>query len=214
MYRNSMKKWRYPLSLLVIYAVIWIALAIDPVYRHDWMLENALVALSLPLLILTAKQLRFTDFTYTCFFIFFVLHAIGAHYTYALVPYDDWFRSLTGTSLNELLGFERNHFDRLAHFLYGLLITPAAVEIFAHYGRYSASWAALFPALFVSSHAGIYEIVEWFAALLFGGDLGMAYLGTQGDVWDGQKDMAFAFAGTAITITAFAFAGRLPIRRG
>ena len=158
--------------------------------------------------------MRFTDFTYTCFFIFFVLHAIGAHYTYALVPYDEWFRSLTGVSLNELLGFERNHFDRLVHFLYGLLITPAAVEIFAHYGRYPASWAALFPALFMSSHAGIYEIVEWFAALLFGGDLGMAYLGTQGDIWDGQKDMAFAFAGTAITITAFAFAGRLPIRRG
>jgi len=209
-----MKKWRYPLSLLGIYAVIWIALAIDPVYRHDWMLENVLVALTLPLLILTAKRLRFTDFTYTCFFIFFVLHAIGAHYTYALVPYDEWFRSLTGVSLNEMLGFERNHFDRLVHFLYGLLITPAAVEIFAHYGRYPASWAALFPALFMSSHAGIYEIVEWFAALLFGGDLGMAYLGTQGDIWDGQKDIAFAFAGTAITITAFAFAGRLPIRRG
>ena len=214
MYRKTISMWRYPLTLLALFSLLWIALAIAPVFRKDWLLENMLVFISVPLFVLTARRLRFSDFTYTCLFVFFSLHIVGAHYTYALVPYDEWFQSLTGVSLNELMGFERNHFDRLVHFLYGLLITPAAVEIFAHYGRYPASWAALFPALFMSSHAGIYEIVEWFAALLFGGDLGMAYLGTQGDVWDGQKDMAFAFAGTAITITAFAFAGRLPIRRG
>ncbi len=208
-----MTKWRYPLALLCIYTVIWIALAIDPVYRHDWLLENVLVFLSVPLLVLTAKRLRFTELTYTCLFLFFVLHSIGSHYTYALVPYDDWFRSLTGGSLDDLLGFDRNHFDRLVHFLYGLLITPAAVEIFAHYGRYPRSWAVLFPTLFMWSHAGFYEVIEWGAAIWFGGDLGQAYLGTQGDIWDGQKDMALAMAGTAITMVAFAFAGRLPIRR-
>jgi putative membrane protein len=65
----------------------------------------------------------------------------------------------------------------------------------------------------MASHAGIYELIEWAAAIVFGGDLGQAYLGTQGDVWDGQKDMAFAMAGSLITITAMAIAGRLPIRR-
>jgi len=208
-----MKKWRYPLVLLAIYTVIWAALAIDPVFRHDWLLENVLVVFSVPLLIFTAKHLRFTNFTYTCLFLFFVLHSIGSHYTYALVPYDEWFRSLTGNSLNELLGFERNHFDRLVHFLYGLLITPAAIELFAHYGRYPAVWAVLFPAFFMSAHAGLYEIIEWGAAIWFGGDLGQAYLGTQGDIWDGQKDMALAFAGTAIVMVAYAVAGRLPIKR-
>lgn len=209
-----MKKWRYPLVLLAVYAVIWLALAIDPVFRHDWLLENVLVFVSVPLLILTAKRLRFTDFTYTCLFLFFVLHAVGSHYTYALVPYDEWFRSLTGGSLNEWLGFQRNHFDRLVHFLYGLLITPAAVELFAHYGRYPRVWAVLFPTFFMCAHAGLYEIIEWGAAIWFGGDLGQAYLGTQGDIWDGQKDMALAFAGTAIVMTAYALAGRLPVRRG
>lgn len=208
-----MKKWRYPLVLLAVYAVIWLALAIDPVYRNDWLLENVLVFVSVPLLVFTAQRLRFTNFTYTCLFAFFVLHAIGSHYTYALVPYDEWIRSLTGVSLNEWAGFERNHFDRLVHFLYGLLITPAAVELFAHYGRYPAVWAALFPAFFMSAHAGLYEIIEWGAAIWFGGDLGQAYLGTQGDIWDSQKDMAFAFAGTAIVMTGYALAGRLPIKR-
>jgi putative membrane protein len=209
-----MTKWRYPLALLSVYAVIWIALAIEPVYRHDWMLENMLVLAAVPLLVLTARRLRFSDFTYTCLFIFFVFHSIGSHYTYALVPYDAWFQSVAGTSLDGTLGFERNHFDRLVHFLYGLLIAPAAVEIFAHYGRYPASWAVLFPTLFMFSHAGIYEIIEWAAALVFGGDLGQAYLGTQGDIWDGQKDMALAFGGTGIMMIALAIAGRLPIRRG
>lgn len=209
-----MTKWRYPLALLFIYAVIWIALAIDPVYRHDWLLENVLVLVAVPLLILTARRLRFSDFTYTCLFVFFVFHSIGSHHTYSLVPYDAWFQSVTGTSLDGLLGFERNHFDRLMHFLYGLLIAPAAVELFAHYGRYPASWAVLFPTLFMFAHAGIYEIIEWAAALVFGGDLGQAFLGTQGDIWDGQKDMALAFAGTVTMMIALAVAGRLPIRRG
>jgi len=213
MYRKLMSKWRYPMALLALFTLLWIALAIAPVYRQDWLLENVLVFIAVPLFVLTARRLRFSSFTYTCLFVFFSLHTIGSHYTYSLVPYDQWFQALTGGSLNELLGFERNHFDRLVHFLYGLLLAPAAVEIFAHYGRYPRSWAALFPFLFMASHAVIYELIEFAAAMLFGGDLGQAYLGTQGDIWDGQKDMALAISGSAISVTALAVAGRLPVRR-
>jgi putative membrane protein len=119
---------------------------------------------------------------------------------------------LTGHSLDAMLGFQRNHYDRLMHFLYGLLVTPAAVELFAHYGRFPRAWAALFPMLFVASHSVIYELVEWGAAAAFGGDLGQAYLGTQGDVWDAQKDMALAFLGTIVAIAALGLARRLPVR--
>jgi putative membrane protein len=213
MYRNLNPKWRYPLALLAVYGVVWLALAIDPLYRQDWLLENAIVLVAVPLLVWTAPRLRFSDFTYTCLFVFFLFHAVGAHYTYSLVPYDEWFQAATGVSLDGTLGFARNHYDRLVHFLYGLLITPAAVEIFAHYGRYPRSWAVLFPWLFMAGHSVIYELIEWAAAIVFGGDLGQAYLGTQGDIWDGQKDMALALAGGAIMIAMLAAAGRLPIRR-
>ena len=213
MYRKTISMWRYPLTLLALYGLLWIALAIAPVNRQDWLLENLIVFITIPILVLTARRLRFSKFAYTSLFVFFSLHAIGAHYTYSLVPYDQWFQALTGGSLNELLGFGRNHYDRLIHFLYGLLVAPAAVEIFAHYGRYPRSWAALFPFLFMASHAVIYELVEFAAAIVIGGDLGQAYLGTQGDIWDGQKDMALALAGSAISITAMAIAGRLPVRR-
>lgn len=213
MYRKLSPKWRYPLALLAVYAVVWIALAIDPLYRQDWLLENMLVLVAVPLFVWTAPRLRFSDFTYTCLFVFFLFHAVGAHYTYSLVPYDEWFQAATGASLDDAFGFGRNHYDRLVHFLYGLLLTPAAVEIFAHYGRYPRSWAALFPFLFITSHSTIYELIEYAAALVFGGDLGQAYLGTQGDIWDGQKDMALAMLGSAIAIAGIAAAGRLPIRR-
>lgn len=213
MYRNLNPKWRYPLTLLAVYAIFWAVLAIRPLYRQDWLLENMLVLIAVPLLAWTARRLRFSNFAYTCLFVFFLFHAIGAHYTYSLVPYDQWFQAATGASLDGALGFGRNHYDRMVHFLYGLLITPAAVEIFAHYGRYPRSWAALFPFLFITSHSTIYELIEYAAAIVFGGDLGQAYLGTQGDIWDGQKDMALAMLGSALTIGALALAGRLPVRR-
>ena len=208
MYRKSTETWRNPLALLAVYGVIWLALAINPVFRQDWLLENAIVFVAVPLLAATAQRLRFSDFAYACLFLFFVCHAIGAHYTYSLVPYADWWQSLTGIALEG-----RNHYDRLVHFLYGLLVTPAAVELFAHYGRYSRAWAFLFPWMFMAGHAVIYELIEFAAALVFGGDLGQAYLGTQGDIWDGQKDMALALAGTTIVLASLAAAGRLPVRR-
>lgn len=208
MYRNLMPMWRYPLTLLAVYGVVWLALGIDPHYREDWLLENAIVLVAIPLLVATARRLRFSNFAYTCLFVFFLFHAIGSHYTYSLVPYDEWLRALTGIVLEG-----RNHYDRLVHFLYGLLVAPAAVEIFAHYGRYPRSWAFLFPWLFMAGHAVIYELIEWAAAIVFGGELGQAYLGTQGDIWDGQKDMALALAGTTLMLAALAMAGRMPIRR-
>lgn len=208
MYRKFTPEWRYPLGLLAAYGVIWLALAIDPVFRKDWLLENAIVFVAIPLFVLTAHRLRFSNFAYSCLFLFFVFHAIGAHYTYSLVPYDELWQSIGGS---ELQG--RNHFDRVVHFLYGLFVTPAAVEIFAHYGRYPRTWAFLLPCMFMAGHAVVYELIEFAAAIVFGGELGQAYLGTQGDIWDGQKDMALALLGSTIMLTALAAAGRLPIRR-
>lgn len=204
--------WRYPAALLAAFAVIFVALGVAPSYRQDWLLENMLVLVAVPVLVVTRHRLRFSDAAYTCMFVFFSVHEIGAHYTYSEVPYDAWFRAAFGTSLDALLGFERNHFDRLVHFLYGLLITPAAIELFARYGRYPRVWAALFPFFFIVSHSVVYELIEWGAALVFGGDLGQAYLGTQGDIWDAQKDMALAALGAAVTVSGYALAGRLPAR--
>ena len=191
---------RHPLRLLAAFGTVWIVLAIAPWYRQDWLLENVIVFVAVPMLVATWRNLRFSNLAYTLMFVFFVLHEIGAHYTYSEVPYDRWFASLTGQTLNGLLGFERNHYDRLVHFLYGLLLTPAAVELLQAKAPPRGVWRWLLPVFFIMSHSVIYELIEWLAAEVFGGELGQAYLGTQGDVWDAQKDSALATLGAIVAV--------------
>jgi putative membrane protein len=191
---------RYPLVLLGLFLAWWTALAIAPHYREDWWLENVMVFIAIPLLTLNYRNLRFSNGAYTCLFVFFFLHAIGAYYTYAEVPYDRWMQAISGHRLNDLLGLERNHFDRLVHFLYGLLVTPAVMELLDVRTPQRGMWRWLLPWFVMVSQGSIFEIVEAAAAGIFGGDLGQAYLGTQGDVWDAHKDSALAALGATIVV--------------
>jgi len=197
---------RYPLALLVAFLAIFAALGVAPWYRQDWLLENLLVLVAVPGLVLAYRRLRFSNLAYTCLFVFFVLHEIGAHYTYSEVPWRDWLAALTGT---EATAAGRNHYDRFVHFAYGLLLMPAAVELIEARMSPRGLWRWLMPLFFVMSHSVIYEMIEWLAAVLFGGDLGVAYLGTQGDEWDAQKDMALATAGAVTALVLLEILARL-----
>ena len=198
---NCAEKSRcYLLSLGMLFLVEWALLAIAPLDRKDWALENALVFLIVPFLVLTRKRLPLSLISYTSIFLFLCLHEVGAHYTYAKVPYDEWFRDLTGTPLNELLGFERNHFDRLAHFFFGLLLAYPIREVFLRVADVRGVWGYYLPLDVTMATSMLFELFEWGAAELFGGDLGVAYLGTQGDVWDAHKDMALATLGAVIAM--------------
>lgn len=192
---------RLPAILLAVLVAIWLILAIDPVSREDWFLENILVLVTVPVLVATRHRMRFSNGAYVCLFLFFVLHSIGAHYTYSLVPYDAWWRTLTGSTLNQMLGWERNHYDRLIHFLYGVLLLQPSAELLGRYAPAPGAWRWILPVFFIMSHSVIYELVEWLAALSVAPELGDAYLGTQGDPWDAQQDMALATLG-AIVATA------------
>ena len=195
---------RYPLALLVAFLAIFTALGLAPSYREDWLLENLLVFVVLPVLVATHRRLRFSNFAYTCLFVFFVLHEIGAHYTYSEVPWREWLAAL---GLGDGAPAGRNHYDRFVHFAYGLLLMPATVELITARMAPRGLWRWLMPVLFIMSHSVIYELIEWLAALRFGGDLGVAYLGTQGDVWDAQKDMALAAFGAVIGLAVVALRG-------
>jgi putative membrane protein len=184
---------RYPAILLLAFGVFWTALAIAPSYRQDWLLENVLVFITVPLLVATSRTLRFSNLAYTCLFVFFVLHTIGAHFTYSEVPWREWLQLQDAGTGPSFTG--RNHYDRFVHFCYGLLMFPAVWELFAARASPQRIWRYVMPASFLMAHSVVYELIEWGAAVLFGGDLGVAYLGTQGDEWDAQKDMAMATAG-------------------
>jgi putative membrane protein len=191
--------------LVSLFAVEWIVLAIEPLNRSDWALENALVVVSLATLFISRNRFPLSKLSYALIFLFLFLHEIGAHYTYAEVPYDAAFQSLTGISINELMGWERNHFDRFVHFLYGLLLAYPVREVFLRIANVRGFWGYFLPLDVTMSTSMMFELFEWGAAEFFGGDLGMAYLGTQGDVWDAHKDMALASLGALIAMTAVVF---------
>ena len=197
----SLTSGRYPLLLVILFLPYWIVLAIEPRDRADWLLENLLAIVFAAVLVASFKRLPLSGISYTTIFLFLCLHTLGAHYTYAEVPYDDWVRALTGGSLNEAMGWERNHFDRLVHFSYGLLLAYPIREVFLRVVDARGFWGYFLPLDVTMSTSMMFELFEWVVAERVGGDLGMAYLGTQGDVWDAHKDMALASLGAALAMT-------------
>jgi putative membrane protein len=135
-----------------------------------------------------------------CLVLFLALHTIGGRYTYSAVPYDRVARALAGTSISEAFGWSRNHYDRLVHLSYGLLmILPVREALERHLGlsRRVALYIALESVLAVSA---VYEIFEWLLTLAAAGPTAAAYNGQQGDIWDAQKDMGLAAVGAAIAL--------------
>jgi putative membrane protein len=186
---------RYPRVLFALLFVLWAALAVAPHDRADWALENALLVVGVVALVASRRAFPLSRVSYTLIFLFLCLHAVGAHYTYSLVPYDAWFAALTGRTLASLGEAQRNHFDRFVHLCYGLLLVYPVREVFLRVADVRGFWGYYLPLDVVMATSMLYELIEWGAAVAFGGDLGIAYLGTQGDPWDAQKDMALATVG-------------------
>lgn len=181
-------------------AIVIVVSGIAPHDRADWLLENALVGAFLICAVAGHRRLRLSRLSWLLIVLFLCLHEVGAHYTYSRVPYDDWARTLFGVSVSDALGFGRNHFDRLVHFAYGLLLAYPIREIFLRVGDARGFWGYFLPLDLTMSTSMLYELVEWGAAEVFGGDLGVAYLGTQGDPWDAHKDMALASLGALVAM--------------
>jgi len=186
-----------PRSHKIIYALyiaVWIIMAINPKYPQDWLLENVLVFLIFPLIIWLDTKYRFTSTSLILLLIFASLHSLGSHYTYAEMEH---FNVIT-----EFFRFERNHFDRLVHFLFGLLTYRIIFEMITP-SVSALKTALLFTFTMIVSISTLYEVLEWLAAITFHPELGLAFLGTQGDIWDAQKDTVAAVIGALINITFY-----------
>lgn len=190
------------LALLLAALAAWAGWA--PHDRADWLLENALTLLAVIALAASQRALPLSRLSYGLIFLFLCLHTVGSHYTYSLVPYDAWSRALFGRSLDAALGWDRNNYDRLVHLSYGLLLAYPMREVVLRVGLLRGFWGYFLPLDVTMSTSMIYELIEWGAAVAFGGELGAAFLGSQGDPWDAQKDMALASLGAliAMAITA------------
>ena len=159
----------------------------------NWILENTLVFLFLGFLIYTHKKFQFSDLSYLLICIYLCLHVYGSKYTYAENPFGYW--------LKDALDLSRNHYDRIVHFSFGFLLAYPMREMFLKWLKFP-SWVALtLPIEITLSISGFYELIEWAVADVFFKAQGDAYLGTQGDIWDAQKDIFLAFIGSIIATT-------------
>ncbi len=187
-------------GLTALYALWWFFLAIEPSYRNDWILENMLLLIAVPLLLWIQRHAPLSLTSCTLIFAFLSMHSLGAHYTYSEVPYDKWMQALGGTSVSTLTGWQRNHYDRLVHLCFGLFLAYPVRELLLRKVKLPKALGYIFPVTILMAASSIYEIIEWTAAMVFGSDLGMAYLGTQGDVWDSQKDELIAMIGSILAM--------------
>jgi putative membrane protein len=181
-------------GLLGWYLLFWLWMAISPVDRSDWLLENILAVAAVAVLILTARRFQFSNRSYVLITLFLTVHAIGAHYTYAKVPLGFW--------LQDLLNAGRNPFDRLVHFAYGLLLAYPIREVLVRLAGVSGAWSYVLPVSATLAQSGLFELIEAVAATVVNPELGAAYLGMQGDEWDAQKDMAAALTGAVLMMSA------------
>jgi putative membrane protein len=187
--------------LMIGYAVLFTVLAFNPIDRMTWLAENLTVWIVLAVLVgLYLGGVVFSRMAYALMFIFIYLHTIGGHWTFALVPFD-W--------VTDFFGFSRNHFDRLAHFSVGFYAFAMAEWLWHKKSVTNRFLLFTYPIFAIATIAMSYEIIEWIYAATSDPEAGIAYLGSQGDIWDAQKDMLADTLG-AITAVVLFFLIRKP----
>lgn len=182
-------------GLLVCYAIVFTVLAFNPVDRTTWFVENLTVWIIVGvILILYARNIRFSNLSYALMFVLIYLHTIGGHWTFAEVPFG---------VVTDFFDFERNHFDRIAHFSVGFYAFPI-VEFLKKKNMVSNNFLLLtYPVFAIATIAMSYELIEWIYAAYSAPEAGLAYLGSQGDIWDAQKDMLADTLGAIFAVTLF-----------
>ena len=178
----------WPKILLGIYLLEFILLGINPSYRTVWMVENSIALVTVVTLVtMYWHGIRFSNLAYTFVALLIYLHTVGGHYTFAEVPFG---------AITEFFGFSRNNFDRVCHFLVGVFAFPA-LEFFEKRQLIRGRRLAIFlVVLGIFGWSAIFEIVEWLYAIIADSKAGTAFLGSQGDPWDAQKDMLAAGIGS------------------
>ena len=179
------------LGILVTVTILWSGM--NPAFPKVWWAEIVPILLIFIPLVVTYRWFRFSDAAYMFMACWLILHSIGAHYTFANVPFD-WF--------GDLIGSERNHFDRFAHFSIGFYAYPVA-EYLSRKGHCNPFLAGWFGLLTIMGVAAAYEIIEWWYAVIAGGEAGIEFLGSQGDIWDAQKDMLADTLGAVFSLALF-----------
>lgn len=188
-----------PKLFLLLFSGIWLWTLAGTSDLNNWLLENTLTFIFAATLILTYKKYRLSDLSYSFICVYLLLHIYGAKYTYAENPFGFW--------LQDIFHSPRNHYDRIVHFSFGFMLAYPMRDLFKNIFLFPDKYTWLLPAEITLSFSAMYELIEWAVADLAFPEQGAAYLGSQGDIWDAQKDMGLAFSG-AILILLITFTVR------
>ncbi len=188
--RRSFKENLLLKIYLVVFAICWVVTYINTTDMANWWTENALTILFLVGITTTYRKFKFSDLSYSFIFVYILLHIYGAEYTYAENPFGYW--------LKDALHLERNQYDRIVHFSFGFMLAYPMRDYFKNWFQWPVWVCWVLPCEITLSFSGMYELIEWGVADIFFPAQGHAYLGSQGDVWDAQKDMGLAFLGAVL----------------
>ena len=183
---------------LLFFLLLWAVSCMGAPYSQELLLQHVPTVLVAAGLIAARRRHWLSRQGEALVLLYMSLHLLGARYLYSYVPYDDWSFRLLGQSVSSYFGFTRNHYDRLVHFAYGLLLFYPAREVLSRRLSLTGRWADLLAVQFILASSMLYELAEWGVALTFAPDWAEHYNGQQGDSWDAQKDMALAAAGAVI----------------
>lgn len=189
----SYKKY-FPHFLLVIYCLLFIICAIHPYNRAVRFTENLPVVVVVLFLVCTFNKWKFSNSSYFLMSFWIILHTIGGHYTFELVPFE---------SINQLFGWARNMYDRIAHFMIGVYAFPIMEYLWRSKAIQQKWLLYTFGICSILAIAGAYEIFEWRFAIIADPKAGLAVLGSQGDIRDAQKDMLMDTLGAILAIFLF-----------
>lgn len=191
--RHTLKQNNWLKVFLIFFNINWINSYVGNTDTANWFLENTLVFIFLVFLIFTYKKYQFSDLSYLLVCLYLCLHVYGSKYTYAENPFGYW--------LKDELNLSRNHYDRIVHFSFGFLLAYPMREMFLKWLSFPKWVAWTLPVEVTLSISAFYELIEWSVADVFFKAQGDAYLGTQGDIWDAQKDIFLAFTGAILATT-------------
>jgi putative membrane protein len=194
-----------PQLLLVLAAAAMLAITlVHPLYPHEQWLQHPPTVLALVALFAAAHKRWLSTPAIACLVAMLALHIFGARWIYSNVPYERWCDALCGSGPHEWFGWTRNHYDRLVHLAFGLLLPLPIAEAAVRHGGLSRRWALVTAVSGVAAVSAAYEVFEWLLAITAAPEYAEHYNGQQGDPWDGQKDMALAIAGSLVAAVCLA----------
>ena len=205
---NLLPNDRYQRVIFLLFLAFFVASCVYPPYLQFLLMQHVPTVLAAFLLAYLSNRFTISRFSFSSIIVFLCLHTLGARYLYSYTPYDVWSEYLLGINISESFGLQRNHYDRVVHFSYGLLLAIPIQEFERRHLRLSVAISSVLAVECILATSACYELLEWLVAITFTPKWADQFLGMQGDIFDAQKDMALATAGAVLSVSILAFISR------